>query len=68
MAKSHTLEEVAKQLGVSRERIRQIEVAALKKCNRWCRRHDYNLKDLLPGAEFEEGPADEFKTTSWENW
>ncbi|MCP3869991.1 MAG: hypothetical protein GY703_18235 [Gammaproteobacteria bacterium] len=68
MARRHTLEQVADQLGVSRERIRQIEVSALKKCLRWCNRHDYKLQELLPGAEFEQESEDGMKTTSWDNW
>jgi hypothetical protein len=31
-----TLDECAAVLGVSRERIRQIEASALRKCRRWC--------------------------------
>lgn len=36
----HTLEEVGKRLGVTRERIRQIQAAALKKLQKWMQRRD----------------------------
>ena len=42
-----TLEEVARELGVSRERIRQIEHSALRKAMRWAEKHGYRLEDLL---------------------
>lgn len=43
--KTHTLREVAKRLGVSRERIRQIEEEALKKLRRFIERQE---KELWP--------------------
>lgn len=43
-----TLEEVATELGVSVERARQIEMAALRKCRRWCQRHGWRYEDLVP--------------------
>lgn len=42
-----TLEEVARELGVSRERIRQIEHSALRKARRWAEKHGYRPEDLL---------------------
>ncbi len=42
-----TLEEIGQILGVSIERVRQIEVAALMKCRRWANRHGYRLEDLI---------------------
>lgn len=42
-----TLEEIAMALGVSRERVRQIEERALRRCRQWCERHGYELADLL---------------------
>ena len=39
--------EIAAQLGVSTQRVDQIEKAALKKCRAWCDRHRYTLVDLL---------------------
>jgi len=42
-----TLEDVALELGLSRERIRQIEREALRKCRWWCERNGYWLEDLL---------------------
>lgn len=42
-----TLEAIAQEFGVTRERIRQIEFAALRKCRRWCARHGYRLEDIL---------------------
>lgn len=42
-----TCEEVAAELGVSRERARQIEMRALRKCRRWAEKHGYLAEDLL---------------------
>ena len=42
-----TCEEVAAELGVSRERIRQLEFRAIRKCREWCERHGYQPEDLL---------------------
>ena len=41
-----TLEQIAREFGVTRERIRQIEVSALRKCRRWCERNGYQFEDL----------------------
>ena len=38
-----SLEEIGQELGVTRERVRQIEKAALQKCRWWCIRHGYRL-------------------------
>jgi hypothetical protein len=40
-------EEIAQELGVTRERVRQIERRALEKCRVWCDRRGYRLEDLL---------------------
>jgi hypothetical protein len=42
-----TLAEVAAELNVSPERVRQIEAAALKKLRRWCGERGLRLDDLL---------------------
>jgi DNA-directed RNA polymerase sigma subunit (sigma70/sigma32) len=42
-----TRAEVGQVLNVSSERIRQIEVAALSKCRRWCARRGLELDDLI---------------------
>ena len=42
-----TLEEIGQELGVSRERIRQLEARALVKCRAWCDRHGYRVEDML---------------------
>ncbi len=44
------LAEVAKELGVSAERVRQIEKAALRKCRRFCERHNYRFAELISGG------------------
>ena len=41
-----TLEECAKELGVTRERVRQIERTALAKCARFLAKHDLTLADF----------------------
>ncbi len=41
-----TLEAIAKEFGVTRERIRQIEHSALRKARRWCQRNGYSFEDL----------------------
>lgn len=38
---------IAAELGVSTERCRQIEKAALAKCRAWCDQHGYSLADML---------------------
>ena len=40
--------EVGVLLGLSGNRIRQIESTALQKCLAWCEQHGYRLDDLLP--------------------
>ena len=42
-----TLEEIGQILGVSKERVRQIEVSTLVKYRRWVDRHGYRLEDLI---------------------
>lgn len=42
-----TLEQIAREMNVTRERVRQIEVAALRKCRRWAERNGYCLEDIL---------------------
>ena len=42
-----TLEEIASELGVTHQRVQQIERRALKKCRRWCAQHGLRLTDLL---------------------
>jgi hypothetical protein len=45
-----TLEDVAQELGVTREWARQIERQALRKCYRWCKRNGWRA----PTAALEE--------------
>jgi len=42
-----TLGEVAKELGVTAERARQIELAALRKCREWCQRRGLRFEDII---------------------
>lgn len=42
-----SLEEVAKELGISIERVRVIEKNALNKCKSWCDNNGYDLNILL---------------------
>lgn len=46
-----TLEEVAKELGVSVARARQIEMKALCKLRWWCERNGLRLDDLKPAKQ-----------------
>ena len=41
-----TLEECGQVLGLTRERIRQIEASALKKLRQWCFCHGIDVDDL----------------------
>lgn len=41
--------EIGEELGVGRERVRQIEQAALVKCRLWCQARGLRLEDLLSG-------------------
>ncbi len=47
-----TLAEVAKELGVSPERVRQIERQALRKCRRFCEHRGYRLEELVAAGEW----------------
>ena len=49
--------EIAEELGVSQQRIQQIERLALRKCRRWCEKRGLCLADLLPLAEDQWGSA-----------
>jgi len=42
-----TLGEVAAALGVTQERVRQIERNALRKCARWCESHGYPYGQII---------------------
>jgi DNA-directed RNA polymerase sigma subunit (sigma70/sigma32) len=44
-----TLEEIGQELGISRERVRQLEARALTKARVILRRRGYTLQDLLGG-------------------
>jgi hypothetical protein len=44
----HALHEIGAIIGVTRERIRQIEAIALRKLKRAAKKHDFDLGDLLP--------------------
>lgn len=50
-----TLEQISIELGVTRERVRQIEQAALRKARRILDKHGFKLEDLLPGLTQELG-------------
>jgi len=45
-----SLEEIATELGVSRERVRQIQDAALRKCRQWAMGNGYDVEDLIGTA------------------
>ena len=49
-ARHMTLEEVGQALGVTRERVRQIELQALAKLRIYCRLRGLQLDELLPEA------------------
>ncbi len=44
-----TLEEIGQELGVTRERVRQLEARALRKAKKILERWGYTLQDLLGG-------------------
>jgi hypothetical protein len=62
-----TREEVAAVLGVSIERVRQIELAALRKCRTWCRRRGWRFEDLVPAwPSSEQGRQGVKEGEGWE--
>lgn len=46
-----TLEEIGKELGITRERARQLEANGLAKAKAILERRGYTLQDLLPEGE-----------------
>jgi len=42
-----TLDEVARELDLTKERCRQIQNIALGKCFAWCELHGYRFEDLI---------------------
>ena len=50
-----TLEEIADELGVTRERVRQIEKMALQKLRIRLRRYGLELEDLIPDYHEDRG-------------
>ncbi|MBK5963130.1 hypothetical protein CCR95_03235 [Thiocystis minor] len=45
-----TLDAVAAPLGMTRKRVRQIELQALNKCRQWCNEQGWMLDDLVRDA------------------
>ncbi len=43
-----THRQIARELGITHQRVQQIEREALRKCRTWCVAHGYRLEDLLP--------------------
>jgi len=39
---------IAAELGLSTQRVLQIQATALRKCRDWCSLHGYRLEDLIP--------------------
>ncbi len=46
-----TLEEIGKELGITRERARQLEANALSKARKILKQRGFTLQDLLPDGE-----------------
>jgi hypothetical protein len=49
-----SLDDVAKELGVSIERARVVEQNALRKCRKWCDDNDFDLEQLMSVFSREE--------------
>jgi len=43
-----TTEDIAAELGLSPQRVLQIQATALRRCRDWCKARGYRLEDLLP--------------------
>ncbi len=62
-----TFEECAAALGITHQRVAQIERQALRKCRAWCERHGYQLADLLPEASRRTEP-EAFSVRAFDAW
>jgi len=58
-----SLGDVGQELGVTRERVRQIENIALRKCQAWLRKHhpELRMEDVLTSFEVKQSHYDQME-------
>lgn len=67
VSSDHTLEDVGKDFGVTRERIRQIEVKALRKLKNYARNHKFDTMLVFEGLKKELSSAGDNDSVSENN-